>query len=249
MNDQHNFDDTDIDSLHAAVKREKIVPQPGHEPAPVWVFIGTMIVMILGGGYAGAFMGNISNKPEDPRIGGPGEAAQLDPFQTAMKHGATIFNNCAGCHQATGVGQPGLIPPLAGSDWVLGGTERTARIAMFGLAGPVTVKGAAFNNVMVPPVMSDGEIADVLTYVRNSWGNSAPMVTKEMVKKVRAAVGAHAGPWQPADLQPFADKNIPGEIPAGPGATAPAAAPPGAPPAAAASGAPPAAGPPGEAKK
>ena len=50
----------------------------------------------------------------------------------------------------------------------------------------MTVKGANFNNVMIPPAMTDAEIAAVLTYIRNSWGNEAPMVTKEMVAKVRA---------------------------------------------------------------
>jgi mono/diheme cytochrome c family protein len=234
MNQPQNFDNTDLDRLHAAVKRENPDVVAGHEPTPLWVIVGMMVMTILGGGYAGAYVGGFDSertnpfaeKPNDPRgvnvVSGP----QLDPFQLAMKKGATVFNNCQGCHQPTGLGQPGAIPPLAGSEWVMGGTERITRIALHGLAGPVTVKGNSYNNVMIAPVMSDEEIANVLTYVRNSWGNQAPMVTKQMVAKVRAEVKDHVGPWNPADLEKYKEMNCPGEIPAGPGATAvPAIAP------------------------
>lgn len=76
--------------------------------------------------------------------------------------------------------------------------------------------------------MTDSEIANVLTYIRNSWGNQGTMVTKDMISKVREATKGHAGPWTGPDLEPLKDKHIPGEIPAGPGATA-APAPVGAP--------------------
>ncbi len=240
MNQPQNFDNTDLDRLHAAVKREKPDVLAGREPAPLWVFVASMAAMILGGGYAGAYVGDFgfeqSNpfiaKPVDPRgvevVTGPA----LDPFQAAMKKGGQVFAACQGCHQATGVGIPGQIPPLAGSEWVQGGTERIARIVLHGLSGPVSVKEVNFNGIMPPQGgMSDSELAAVLTYVRNSFGNQKHMVTKEMMAKVREKVKDHAGPWNAGDLQPLAEKDIEGEIPAGPGATAaPAAAAP-APPA------------------
>jgi mono/diheme cytochrome c family protein len=235
-NQPQNFDDTDLDRLHAAVKREKPEVQPGRELISAPTLVVAFVLTLLGGGYLGAYThvsgfsfdqtSAFAGRPEDPRpvIIGPG--ADLDPFQFAMKKGSSVYNNCIGCHMPTGMGQPGLVPPLAGSEWVMGGTERIARIAMHGLVGPVTVKGMNFNNAMVPPPMSDTEISQVLTYVRNSFGNQAPMVTKEMVSKVRAATSSHSGQWTAPLLEPFADKNIPGEIPAGPGATAaPVAAP------------------------
>lgn len=234
MNDQNNFDNTDLDRLHAAVKREKPDAQPGHEPAPLWVFVASMVAMVLGGSYAGAFVGSgnfeqnnpFETKPVDVRGIDLGSAVQLDPFQAAMKKGGQVFANCQGCHQITGLGQPGVFPPLAGSEWAMGGTERITRIVLGGLAGPVTVKGAAFNNIMPSQAqLSDAELAAVLTYVRNSWGNTGTMVTKEMVTKVRAEAASHAGPWSSTDLEPMKDKNCPGAIPAGPGAPAPAAAP------------------------
>ncbi len=75
----------------------------------------------------------------------------------------------------------------------------------------------------VGAAMSAGDLANVLTYIRNSWGNEATMVTKEMVEKVRGNE-KRAQQWTEADIAPFADKNVPGDIPAGPGATAAPAA-------------------------
>lgn len=234
-NQPQNYDQTDLDRLHAAVKREKPDAQPGREPLSVPLLVAAFALTILGGGYLGAFThvsgfnfdrsNAFAGKPADPRPVKLEDGPALDAFQFAMKKGASVYNNCVGCHQPTGLGLPGVNPPLAGSEWVLGGTERLARIAMHGLMGPVTVKGTNFNSVMVPPPLSDTEIAQVLTYIRNSWGNEGSMVTKEMIVNARAAVGSRSGPWKVEELMPFAEKNIPGEIPAGPGATvAPAAA-------------------------
>jgi hypothetical protein len=108
----------------------------------------------------------------------------------------------------------------------LGGTERLIRIVQHGLVGPVTVNGQGYNTPggMQPfgAAMSSQDLANVLTYIRNSWGNEATMVTKEMVQKVRDEE-KRASQWTAAELEPFAEKNVPGEIPAGPGATAAAA--------------------------
>lgn len=229
-NQPQNYDSTDLDRLHSAVKRENPDVQPGREPMPIWVFVASWIVMIFGGGYIGAntLVGGFDFNKSSPFAGMPddirpidkGSMVQLDPFQQAMKKGATVYNNCQGCHQATGVGQPGLIPPLAGSEWVTGGTERSSRIVLRGLMGPVTVKGANFNNVMpTQSHLSDAELACVLTYVRNSWGNQGTMVTKEMISKIRKDIENHPAPWTAAELEAYKDKNISGEIPAGPGAT------------------------------
>jgi hypothetical protein len=88
--------------------------------------------------------------------------------------------------------------------------------------GSVTVKGATYNGAMPPQgaAMSDADIANVLTYIRNTWGNEGSMVTKDMVASVRAKEKARTAPWTAADLAPFAEKNIAGEVPGGPGAAA-----------------------------
>ncbi|HEY1082085.1 MAG TPA: cytochrome c [Prosthecobacter sp.] len=233
-----NPDSNDLDRLHAAVKREKNDQAAGQEPAPVWVIFLFMIIAIIAGGQLGPMTGGFSfdvsnpftsNKlgGADPRGSGPGGDVQADPFQVAMKKGASGYAVCGGCHQGSGLGIAGQYPPLAGSEWVLGGTERLIRVVQHGLTGQVTVKGQNYNfpggMQGFGAAMSAGDLANVLTYIRNNWGNEATMVTKEMVEKVRSEE-KRASQWTMADLEAFKDKNVPGDIPAGPGATAPAAA-------------------------
>ncbi len=231
-------DSTDLDRLHSAVKREKADLAPESQPAPLWAMFLLMLVAIIAGGQLGPMTGgwsfDVSNPfavisgGGDPRPGGGGEGAALDPFALAMKKGASGYSVCGGCHQGNGGGLPGQFPPLTKSEYVLGGTERLIRIVQHGLTGPVTVNGQSFNTPggMQPfgGAMSSQDLANVLTFIRNSWGNEATMITKEMVQKVRDEE-KRASQWTIAELLPFAEKNVPGEIPAGPGATAaPAAA-------------------------
>ena len=230
-------DSTDLDRLHSAVKREKLDLAPESQPAPLWaMFLFMLVAIIAGAQVGGPLLGGwnfdisnpfaVANGGGDPRPGGAGAGAALDPFALAMKKGASGYSVCGGCHQGNGGGLPGQFPPLAGSEFVLGGTERLIRITQHGLTGPVTVKGQGFNTPggMQPfgAAMSSQDLANVLTFVRNSWGNEAPMITKVMVQKVRDEE-KRASQWTAAELEPFAKKNVPGDIPAGPGATAAAA--------------------------
>lgn len=225
-------DNTNIDRLHAAANREKADLATGSLPAPTWVIFIGMLVAIVGGGQLGVMTGGFkfetSNpfalaKASDPRPKAEGDAAGGDPFQLAMKKGAGGYAVCGGCHQGNGLGLAGQFPPLAGSEWVTGGTERLVRLVQHGLVGAITVKGVNYNTPGgmqgFGGAMSAGDLANVLTYIRNTWGNEAPMITKEMVEEVRAKESARTTQWTAAELEPFADKNVPGEIPAGPGAT------------------------------
>jgi nitrite reductase (NO-forming) len=108
--------------------------------------------------------------------------------EVQMERGKRVFmQTCFACHQPDGKGLPGVFPPLAGSDFLLADHDRPIRIVTKGLTGPVTVKGQTFNNVMPPQVLTDQQIADVLTYVTNNWGNSAPPYTVQDVRRVKAA--------------------------------------------------------------
>jgi len=228
-------DSTDLDRLHAAVKREKEDLAPESQPAPLGVIFVLMLVAIIAGGTLSPFTGGWSFEVSnpfaltgggDPRPGGAGAGGTLDPFALAMKKGASGYAVCGGCHQGNGMGIPGQFPPLAGSEWVTSGTERLIRVTQHGLVGAITVKGAGYNTPggMQPfgAAMSAQDLANVLTYIRNSWGNEGTMITADMVKKVRDEE-KRTTQWTEADLKPFADKNVPGDIPAGPGATAAAA--------------------------
>jgi len=105
-----------------------------------------------------------------------------------VKAGEVLFKGtCSACHQDTGAGIENVFPPLAKSDYLLADRRRAIAIVLNGLSGPVTVNGKNYNSVM-PPMsqFTDDEIANILTYSLNSWGNAGGTVTKEEVAKVRA---------------------------------------------------------------
>ncbi|AHF94662.1 hypothetical protein OPIT5_23155 [Opitutaceae bacterium TAV5] len=104
-----------------------------------------------------------------------------------LLRGERIFaQTCAACHQPDGRGLPGIFPPLAGSDYLLADPRRDARAVLHGLSGPVTVNGTEYNSVMPPLPLSDADIAAVLTWVLQAWGNDGPAVAIETVARLRA---------------------------------------------------------------
>jgi nitrite reductase (NO-forming) len=100
--------------------------------------------------------------------------------------GETIYtSNCIACHQPTGVGIPQAFPPLAGSDFLNADKIRAIKTVSGGLQGSVTVNNQEFNGVMPAWNLTDEEIANVLTYIYNNWGNSKLEVTPEEVNEYR----------------------------------------------------------------
>jgi len=118
---------------------------------------------------------------------------------------AICASNCIACHQANGQGLSGAFPPLAGSEWVTGSADRPIAVVLHGLQGPITVAGKKYNGVMMAGgtagAMDDQQIADVLSYVRSSWGNTASAVTAADVARVRAAYASRTSAWTAAELQ------------------------------------------------
>lgn len=100
--------------------------------------------------------------------------------------GHRLFSICAACHQATGRGLPNQFPPLAASDYLNADKTRAIKIVIAGRQGEVLVNGIKFNNNMPAFPLGDQEVANVLTYVYNSFGNAGLEVTPEEVKAVRA---------------------------------------------------------------
>ncbi|MES1147071.1 MAG: copper-containing nitrite reductase [Solimonas sp.] len=99
---------------------------------------------------------------------------------------ARFTGTCSVCHQAAGTGLPGVFPPLAKSDFLMADKTRAIHIVLNGLTGKVTVNGVDYNSVM-PPMsqLNDDELANILTFVRNSWGNSGEAVSAAEVKQIR----------------------------------------------------------------
>ena len=94
--------------------------------------------------------------------------------------------NCSSCHQSTGLGMPGAIPPLAKSDFLMNRQDQGIGVLLNGINNePITVNGNHFQGVMPKLPLSDDQIANILTYVRNSWGNKSVVIQEKQVKKFR----------------------------------------------------------------
>ena len=132
-----------------------------------------------------------------PNLAAVAHAAQTSAagkltLEDQVKAGQALFaGTCSVCHQANGEGLPGVFPPLAKSDFLGADTKRAIGVVLHGLNGKVTVNGQEYNSVM-PPMnqLTDDEVANILTYVTNSWGNQGAAVSTEDVQKVRATAPA-----------------------------------------------------------
>jgi nitrite reductase (NO-forming) len=116
-----------------------------------------------------------------------------------ISRGEAVFRGtCSTCHQLDGKGIAGVFPPLAGSDYLMADKPRSIRVVLAGLSGPVEVNGTKFDSVM-PPLgnLTDHEIADVLSYVRNRFGNQGDAVNDAEVAAIRAALRAPAKQGHP----------------------------------------------------
>ena len=105
-----------------------------------------------------------------------------------IERGKQVFmQTCFVCHQPSGEGIPGQIPPLARSDFLMANKERAIRGVLQGQSGEMIVNGKTFNGTMIPlNYLADDQIANVLTYVRNSWGNSGDSIKVEEVRRIRS---------------------------------------------------------------
>lgn len=174
-------------------------PLPGEGPTEK---VGSSLPIVLGviggtlllvGGWYLAMRGGWGKGS-----GSPGDAVRV---------GQMLYSSagCASCHQADGRGMPGLIPPLAQSEWVNGDPDRLYRILLHGLNGSVSIGGQTYNGVMpgFADRYNDHQIAAVLTFIRTNaaWGNKASAVSPEAVATARQAAGNRRQPWTAEELK------------------------------------------------
>lgn len=219
----------DVQRVHAAIQREKTEPRVGLEPLSIWLIGVYGLAVFFGGAYLGRFGGKFSGDSLDygnvptkltagPGGGGPAQSAELGPAERGKKIFAA---NCATCHQGSGLGIAGQYPPLAGSEYVLSGTRRLGMILLKGLEGPLTVKGAQYGSAVMQPwekTLTDAKISDVLTYIRQEWGNTGGPVTPEGIAALRTELAGHAGSFKEPDLKAVPDDAM---LPGGEGAAPP----------------------------
>jgi mono/diheme cytochrome c family protein len=178
---------------------------PQHEPLPSWLYVVCGIALFFAGSsYAGLELGE---GYYDVGMGGAVASTDQGPAVTApltpMDLGKQLYQgNCANCHQASGAGQPGSYPPMVGSDYVTGSKEMLSAILLDGVQGPITVKGGQFGTNVMPAwaALSDEKLADIMTYIRGTWGNKADAVVAADVTAVRNKDSARATPWSSTDL-------------------------------------------------
>lgn len=108
-------------------------------------------------------------------------------LQESMNKGKRIYlTNCVSCHMVNGEGVTGAFPPLAKSDYLMEDTERSIKLILEGANGEMQVNGQKYYGAMVGySMLTDKQIADVMNYISNSWGNEAPIVKPEDVTKIR----------------------------------------------------------------
>jgi glucose/arabinose dehydrogenase/mono/diheme cytochrome c family protein len=115
--------------------------------------------------------------------------ATLGAATEALDRGRDIYAaKCAICHQVNGLGIPGVIPPLARSDWLLQGRRDAIQAVLAGLQGPIVVNGVKYNGQMPAVPLNDEEAADVLSYVNTAWGNAGTGVSPDEVAVVRSTL-------------------------------------------------------------
>lgn len=145
------------------------------------------------------------------------ETRDDSPSLVAMIKGHEVYNRpggCGSCHGADGKGSQ-TIPPLAGETaWVPGDPERLTKMVYYGVEGYLLVNSIGYDNYMPAqgPLLSDEEMAAVLTYVRNSWGNQASPIDTDMVRYVVNKYGERE-PWTNAELRGMDRAKIVFELP------------------------------------
>jgi len=197
-----------IDLLQPLFRESPLRPEGGEAP-PMWLWMIIFGVMLFSVFYLGNYVGDFS---PDPWLQSPDPVAQATaaPEEETVS-GASIYSaRCANCHQGNGEGVPNAFPPLNRARWVED-KGQIIRILLHGMQGPVEVRGNNYNGNMPAwgSVLSDKEIAAVITHVRQNWENDFSDVTAEEVSSVRSATEGRAQPWTAAELDEDGNRTVP----------------------------------------
>lgn len=208
----------DLAQVHGSLFPEHKEPRESEQQVPLWLMTCFFAVVFWGGSYlfyySGGFRADVFD--ENQVVWGPvktaGPAKPLDPVALGQR----VFTaRCAACHQTTGLGQPGQYPPQAGSEWAQGPAHRVVAIVLNGLDGPLHVKGEVYNNSMPTwkDILSDQQIAAVLTYIRQAWGNQAPPISPAEVTAMRSKLVHRLQPWTEKELLALPAEDLPPAAP------------------------------------
>lgn len=176
---------------------KRVEPVATNSPMPVWLITLMLVVLFLGLVYFDQHGGWFDKQVYAPYA----SAAELVLYQPQsgegqfLAHGKSIYETvCGTCHGTDGLGKPNQAPPLAGSEWVAKDVASVVRIPQAGLNGPIKVAGHDWNLSMAPmgAGLSDADLAAVISYIRESWGNKSGAVSADEVKSARAAINGNS---------------------------------------------------------
>lgn len=131
--------------------------------------------------------GTLQEMPDDDTVKVEPVVKTEKTLAQKIESGKQIYTKtCFACHQASGEGIDNAFPPLANSDYLNADVKRAIDIVLNGKTGEITVNGAKYNSVMTKQILTDEEVADVLTYIYNSWGNNKTNVKVSTVQEVKS---------------------------------------------------------------
>ncbi len=204
--DQAAATDESILDAHEAILGKHPDDGGRYRLLPIAILFTLSGLILFAGTYMNRYTGHYSplifnenSKPTSLTAAAP----KADPMVVGKAAFASV---CITCHQPTGMGMPGIYPPLNGSEWVNGSPDRVIRIVLYGLKGDIHVTGKMFNAAAMPSFgkvpnsaynWSDEKIAAVLTFVRQNWDNKAGPVTADQVTAIHNAVGNRAEMSEP----------------------------------------------------
>ena len=109
--------------------------------------------------------------------------AQEFNFEASVERGSTLYSsNCSSCHMVNGTGMQGVYPPLTGADSLMNDIPRLVVSILEGVEGTTKVNGVEYNGTMQSYSLTDKEVADLLNYMRNSWGNEGEIIVPEEIQ-------------------------------------------------------------------
>lgn len=198
------------------IDREKPDPLESDRPWPLYVWIFVMLMVSWGTTYFALFAGDGAVRGGDQRLvvnekneksaekslGSNKDTEVL--LEDRIAAGKKVYSSiCMSCHQTNGQGLPGAFPPLAKSPWVLGTPERIVKLILHGLNGELEILGQKYNGVMpsYKNQFNNQQIANVVTYIRNTWGNKASEIDADFVIKIREEYKDKTDAWKVEDLE------------------------------------------------
>ena len=192
--------DVELVDEHVRLNNIKHEPTKGFLQAPlIFVFVFGCLIFVCSI--------QLAHTTNDFQLHPPKEIVELTPeekealrLERKISSGEKVFAvRCASCHQANGLGIAGQYPPLDGSNWVTSDPGIISNIILKGLKGEIVVKGETYGTSaavnMAAVAISDREIANVVTYVRQAWGNNAEEIFEDEVASIRSESAEQQDQW------------------------------------------------------